>query len=166
MASVRVTHHGLTSDEATKPPLRNPVEPGEYKVKIVRAEASITRSSPPLTKVTVEFSIIHGIGEDGEAVDKEAGRRLFQDYILDPDPNYPGLDEVRVYELRQMLDATHIEYTDEGFDTDHLNGLLVNVKVKHRKGKTPDEDGRIPVFANVYHVDECADQSADPNDFI
>lgn len=150
MPEVKVKHDKLTDpDAANKPPRRDPVAPGAYIAVIMGAPMGVTKGAPPLNKVMVEFQILHN--EKMETA--EQGRRVFQDYILEPDPGKPDLNAQRRWELRMLLDAAGVVYTDDGFNTDHLLTKTVKITVRHRNGTQKDEDGRLPVFTNVVKVD-------------
>jgi hypothetical protein len=99
--------------------------------------------------MSVEFQILHNDKKE----ETEAGRRVFQDYILEKDPAKPDLNAQRRWELRMLLDAAGVPYTDEGFNTDHLLTKTVKITVRHRNGTQVDEDGKLPVFTNVVKVD-------------
>jgi hypothetical protein len=162
MAKVKVAHKGLGSDDAKDAPKREPVAPGQYAAQTMGAVFGPTRHSPPLEKVSVEFQILYGIGADGDEHDETfQGRRVYQDYILEPDPSMPDLNDQRRFELRQLLDATAAPFDDDGFDTDDLINKTVHITIKHRKGKQPDDDGHYPVFTNVTKVDTAEKVEAD-----
>jgi hypothetical protein len=97
--------------------------------------------------------VLHKVEEDGSVNDDMSGRRVYQDFILEKDPNYPSLDSQRRYELRMLLDATNTPFTDSGFNSDHIVNKSVKITVRHRTGKTPDQNGNLPVFSNVVKVD-------------
>lgn len=162
MPEVKVTHQSITDDEAKKPPKRDPVPQGYYHATIVEAKQRSTNHKPPLAKISVEFQILFQTDENGEDKDgAHQGRRVYQDYILEPEDGKPDMNDIRRYELRQFLDATGIPYTDDGFNTDHLAGKTVLILVKHRTGKQADEDGNFPTFTNVRRVDSVGPVSAD-----
>jgi hypothetical protein len=155
MPEVKVNHDKLTDPEAaTKPPKREPIKPGVYIAIIQAAPMGVTKGSPPLAKMSVEFQILHA-AEKGDT--SEAGRRVFQDYILEKDPSKTDLNAQRRWELRMLLDATGVPYTDNGFNTDHLVTKTVKITVRHRNGTQVDEDGKLPVFTNVVKVDTADD---------
>lgn len=150
MPEVKVKHDKLTDpDAATKPPKRDPVAPGVYIALIQAAPMGVTKGSPPLSKMSVEFQLLHNDKNDTA----EAGRRVFQDYILEKDPTKTDLNAQRRWELRMLLDAAGVPYTDDGFNTDHLLTKTVKITVRHRNGTQVDEDGKLPVFTNVVKVD-------------
>jgi len=151
MPAVKVNHDKITDPDATtKPPKREPVPPGVYVALIMAAPLGVTKGTPPLDKVMVEFQILHGESASETA---QAGRRVYQDYILEKDPAKPDLNAQRRWELRMLLDAAAVAYTDDGFNTDHLMNKTVKITVRHRNGTQPDEDGKLPVFTNVVKVD-------------
>jgi len=147
---VKINHDKLTDPNASqKPPKREPVPPGVYIATIMAAPMGVTKGSPPLNKISVEFQILH----DDKNVATEAGRRVFQDYILEKDPAKTDLNAQRRWELRMLLDAAGVVYTDDGFNTDHLMTKTVKITVRNRNGTQQDEDGKYPVFTNVVKVD-------------
>jgi hypothetical protein len=162
MPEVKVTHAGLKGDDAKVAPKRTPVPEGLYHAIIMSASLRTTKGSPPLQKVSVEFQILFGVDEGSEAHDEtQQGRRVYQDYILEADERWPDISDQRRYELRQLLDATEIPFTDDGFNTDHLINKSVKVTVRHRKGSEADSDGNLPIFTNVVKVDTAETVSAD-----
>jgi hypothetical protein len=161
MPQVKVTHDSLSSDNAREAPRREPIPPGDYVATIAAAPLGITKGSPPLQKISVEFHILYACTEPKDTTHE--GRHLYQDYILEKDPRTPDLSQQRRRELRMMLDATGVSFTDEGFNTDHLVMKVVKISVKHRKGKQPDENGNLPTFTNVVKVDTA--ETVDTSDF-
>jgi hypothetical protein len=158
---VKVKHAGITDSDAKKPPKREPVPEGDYAAIIMKAVPGGTRSNPPLSKVAVEFQILYEIKEDGSKDDTIKGRRVFQDFILEPDESMPDLSERRRYELVMLLDATGVEYDDEGFDSDHLGNKTTVITVKHRQGNKPDDEGNLPTFTNVTKIDALSEGDDD-----
>jgi hypothetical protein len=161
---VKVTHRDLKSDDAKTAPKRTPVPPGIYHALIMSASLKMTKGSPPLQKLSVEFQLLFGVGEEGSTEHDEThqGRRVYQDYILEDDERWPDISAQRRYELRQLLDATEIAFTDTGFNSDHLINKNVVITVRHRKSDQQDEDGNYRVFTNVVKVDTAeAVDSAD-----
>lgn len=162
MARVTVKHQGITNPDAKKPPKREPIPEGTYAAIIMKAVPGGTRSNPPLAKVAVEFQILYAQLEDGSKDEALKGRRAFQDFILEPDESMPDLSERRRYELVMLLDATSVEYTDDGFDSDHLHNKSVLITIKHREGNKVDpETGNKPIFTNVTKIDAISDGSDD-----
>lgn len=156
MPEVKVKHDKLTDpDAANKPPKRDPVAPGVYVAIIMAAPMGVTKGAPPLSKMSVEFQILHNDKNDA----LEQGRRVFQDYILEKDPATADLNAQRRWELRMLLDAAGVAYTDDGFNTDHLLTKTVKITVRHRNGKQVDEEGKLPVFTNVVKVDTAEEIS-------
>lgn len=150
MPEIKTNHDKLTDPNALqKPPKRPPVAAGVYVAIIMAAPLGVTKGSPPLNKISVEFQILHSEKND----ETEAGRRVFQDYILEKDPSKADLNAQRRWELRMLLDAAAVAYTDDGFNTDHLLTKVVKITVRHRNGTQVDEDGKLPVFSNVVKVD-------------
>jgi hypothetical protein len=160
MARVAVTHKNLTSEEATEAPKREPVPPGKYAAVIMNVSAGSTKHTTPLSKISVEFQIVHMIMEDGEKEETHASRRVYQDFILEDDPSMPDLSEQRRYELRMLLDACDVTFDDEGFDTDHLKEKAVHITVRHREGNKVDDDGNKRIFTNVVKVDSAEEIAA------
>ena len=161
MPEVNVTHDALSGEDATTAPKREPVPPGLYKAVVMSCPLGTTKGAPPLQKISAEFQIIHLIGENKEIDDKDSGRRVYQDFILEKDPSYPSLDSVRRYELRMLLDATGTPFTDKGFNTDHIVNKSVVITVRHRTGRQPDEHGNLPVFSNVVKIDTAEEVNED-----
>lgn len=161
MPQVKVTHDSLSSNTAREAPRREPIPPGDYVAVIAAAPLGVTKGTPPLTKISVEFHILYACTEPKDTTHE--GRHIYQDYILEKDPRTPDLSQQRRRELRMMLDATGVSFTDEGFNTDHLVTKVVKISVKHRRGKQPDEDGNLPVFTNVVKVDTA--ETVDTSDF-
>lgn len=154
MAKVKVTHKGLTSEEAKEAPKREPVPPGQYHTLICNVSEGATRHSTPLSKISVEFQIIFMVGEDGQQDETHQGRRVYQDFILEHDEGMPDLSEQRRWELVMLLDACNAEYDDEGFDPDDLKEKKVLITVRHREGKEDDPvTGQKRIFTNVVKVD-------------
>lgn len=164
MPEVKITHPGITSDDAKTAPRRELVSPGDYHAVIVSTPDGATRHSPPLRKISVEFQILFAIAEDGSQSDLHQGRRVYQDYILEPSGSMPDMNEVWRHELRQLLDAAECEYTEEGFNTDHLINKNCIITVKHRKGNKQDDEGNFPIFTNVVKVNTAT--PIDANDLV
>lgn len=165
MAKVKVSHPNITSEEAKEAPKREPVPPGKYHVLIMNVNQGSTKHSTPLSKISVEFQILFGLGEDGQKHDEEhAGRRVYQDFILEHDPSMPDLSEQRRWELVMLLDACNVEYDDDGFDTDHLKEKAVIITVRHREGSKTDDDGNKRIFTNVVKVDSS--EPVDEEDIV
>lgn len=168
MPEVRVKHQGVNSEDAKKPPpRREPVEPGCYHALIMKVGMGTTRYEPVLEKITVEYQILF---RDEDHDETHAGRRVWQDYVVEPTPGDERMSQVRRYELRQLLDATDTPYTEDPetkqgvFNTDHLLNKTVKIWIRHRHGKTPDEHGKLPVFENVRKVDTA--EEADDEDLV
>lgn len=149
MPQVKISHPSITDDSAKAPPPRDPIPPGIYHAIIMSAVQGITNNSPPQVKLTVEYQILF---EDATHNDALAGRRVFQQYVLEPVPN-PQLAALHRHELRQLLDATGIPYTDDGFNSDHLQTKVVKITVRQKTGTQAGADGVLPVFTNVIRVD-------------
>lgn len=164
MPVVKIKHQNIKGDDATKPPKRDPVPEGDYAAIIMKAPLKATNHKPPLAKVVVEFQLIYAINEDGTKDETIKGRRVFQDFILEPAETMPDMSATWLYELRMLLDATNVEFTDEGFDSDHLVSKSVRITVKNRPGD-PDDDGFPRVFSNVKKIDSL-EGSADDDDLV
>lgn len=162
MAKVKVTHPKLTSDDAKEAPKREPIPPGRYCAMIMKAAEGSTKHTTPLSKISVEFQILYGLGEDGQGHDEtHLGRRVYQDYILEHDPTMEDLSEQRRWELVMLLDGAGVDYDDDGFDPDHLKEKTVIITVRHREGTKTDDDGNKRIFSNVTKVDSTEAVSAD-----
>lgn len=156
MAKVKVTHPKLTSDDAKEAPKREPVPPGKYHAIIMNVQEGSTKHATPLSKVSVEFQLLFGLGADGKQHDEtHKGRRVYQDYILEHDPSMTDLSDQRRWELVMLLDGAGVEYDDSGFDTDHLKEKTVIITVRHREGTKTDDDGNKMIFSNVTKVDSA-----------
>jgi hypothetical protein len=164
MPKVKVTHPNIAGEDATAPPVRTPIEPGTYEAAIVGVALGTTKGEHKLMKMSVSYQVLNKIAEDGKAEKVESGRRVFQDYILEADLNYPDLSDQRRFELRQLLDATGVPFDDDGFDTDHFitePHKRVRITVKHREGTELDDAGRKRIFTNVTKVDANLDLQAE-----
>lgn len=161
MPQVKVTHDSLSSDNAKEAPRREPVPPGEYVAVIAAAPLGVTKGQPPLQKLSVEFHILYGCTEPKDTTHE--GRHVYQDFILEKDPRMPDLSQQRRRELRMMLDATGVAFSDDGFNTDHLVTKVVKITIRHRRGKQADADGNLPTFTNVVKVDTA--EAVDTSDF-
>jgi len=156
MAKVKVTHPNLTSEEAKEAPKREPIPPGRYHALIMNVTEGSTNHKTPLAKISVEYQILFGCGEDGQQHDETyMGRRVYQDYILEHDPSMQDLSDQRRWELVMLLDATGVDYGDDGFDTDEMKEKTVVITVRHREGSKVDEDGNKRIFSNVTKVDSA-----------
>jgi len=161
MPQVKVTHDALTGEDAKQAPRREPVPPGDYVAVIANAPLGVTKGQPPLQKISIEYHILYACTEPKDTTHE--GRHVYQDYILEKDPRTPDLTQQRRRELRMLLEATGISFSDDGFNTDHLVTKVVKISIKHRKGKQPDEDGNLPTFTNVVRVDTA--ETVDTSDF-
>jgi len=161
MPQVRVAHPNITSDEAAKVPERTLIEPGDYAALIMSVNLGMTRTAKPLAKITVEMQILRSFDDSKATV--FAGRRVYQDYILEPDESMEDLSKQRAHELRMLLDATGIPFNDEGFNTDHLIAKSVKITIKHRMGRPDPADlaKPVPVYMSVSKVDTLAHISSD-----
>lgn len=157
MAKVTIKHEGINDPDAKVAPKRTPVPPGQYAALIVRVATGATKKH--LAKITVEYQLLYGITEADPHDLAHKGRRVFQDYVLEPDDSYPDISQQRRYELRMLLDACDAEIDADGaFDTDDLDQQSVIITVRHRPGSTPDPDtNEVPIFTNVVRV-ESAEQ--------
>ena len=148
MPQVKITHQNITDDSAKEAPPREAIPPGIYHALIMAAVGGITTGTN-LVKLTIEYQLLF---EDATHNDALAGRRVFQQYVLEPVPD-PNMAALHRHELRQLLDATGIPYTADGFNSDHLLTKTVKITVKQKTGKVADEAGKLPVFSNVVRVD-------------
>lgn len=162
MAKVTVRHPGMGSREAGTPPKRDPVPEGKYAALIMAASVdTANRFVPPVQKIRVEFQLLHRILDDGKVDETGSGRRVFQDFLLAPANDYPDLDQLRRFELVQLLDACHIPRDADGAFEIETNDMLqktVFVHVKNRNGKEKDRDpdtGQLPVFSNVTRIESA-----------
>jgi hypothetical protein len=161
---VNIKHQNIKGDGAKKPPKRDPVPEGTYAAIIMKAPLKATNHDTPLAKIAVEFQLLYTINEDGSKDDSIKSRRVFQDFILEPDDAMPDMSATWLYELRMLLDATGVEFTDEGFNSDHLVNKSVRITVKQRSGGL-DDDGEPRIFTNVKKIDSL-DGSADDEDLV
>lgn len=162
MAKVPVKHSDITSDDAKKAPKREPIPIGRYHAVTMKVNQGITGHKPePFAKISVEFQIVAMIGEDGELDESHKGRRVYQDYILEPDEMRPDLSEQWRYELVQLLDACDAEFDEDGFDDDDIKQKRVIISIRHRQGDKTDEDGNTIVFTNVKKVESAEEVSED-----
>ena len=161
MAKVKVTHPGMTSKEAKTAPKREPIPPGKYAALIMNVNQGSTNHQTPLSKVSVEYQILHAMSEEGQHDETHRGRRVYQDYILEHDPSMPDLSEQRRWELVMLLDACNADYDDDGFDPDHLKEKSVHITVRHREGNKVDDEGNKRIFSNVVKVDTAEEVSED-----
>jgi hypothetical protein len=169
VVQVKVTHQSITDPDAKKPPKRDPVPEGTYGAIIMKAVVGLTKSEPKLTKVAVEFQILYTVHDDGTTDEALKGRRVFQDFVCEPDESFPDLSSRRRYELVMLLDATGVTYTEDGFDNEHLVSKSALITVRHRDGtKIDEETGKTPVFTNVTKIDsiDAADDSADNSELL
>lgn len=145
--------------DATTPPKRAPVAPGTYAAVIQKVEFGLTRMSPPLDKFTCEYRLLKNLDTEDTAV---AGKRVYQDYITEPNATNEEMNTREAYAIRQLLDATSVAYTpQEGggveFNTDHLVGKSVKIAVRQKPGapkKNADgTDGVADIYNRVTRVD-------------
>jgi hypothetical protein len=158
---IKTSLGSLKDPDAAKLPLRQVVPEGKYDSVIMKVDHGVTKTIPPLTKISVEFQIIkHADGADG--ADACKGRRVWQDFVLENAPDAdPFMVQLRRRSLVQLLEAASCAYTEEGFNTDHLLGRTVKITVIHRKGSQPGADGSVPTFANVREIDMAEKLSED-----
>lgn len=154
MPKVQVTHKKLTDPNAKKAPRRDPVPVGRYHSIIMNVSQGTTKHDEPLLKITCEFQLVALIKEEGELEEKGIqGRRVYQDFIIQHSDDMPDMSERWRYELVSLLDATDVEYDDEGFDTDDLMQKPVIITVRHREGDKVDDNGEPIIFTNVKKVE-------------
>ncbi len=140
---------------AEKPPPREPVAEGVYGASIMAIAMGTTNTTPVLQKMTCEFQVLYACESNDR---KYAGRRVFQDYVLEEWPNdTEGRTQRDMYSLTQLLRNAGVPFTDDGFNANLLIGKSVKITVRHRKGSKVDENGQRPVFTNVVMVDSIED---------
>lgn len=155
MARVAVRHPGMTDPSAKNKPVREVVPEGKYSALIHEVKDGATRSD--LAKITVEFLVMGKVDEETGAVDKDdksTGRRVFQDYVLERNEQYPDLSDRWRWELIMLLDAAGAPYDDDGFDDEDLKNKAVLITVRHREGDKTDDEGNPIVFTNITHVED------------
>ena len=143
----------LNSPEAGAPPVREVLPKGDYIAKIVDIKSGLTKQQTPQPKMVVEYMIL----SDVEGVRSFSGKRVFQDYMLNPEVRGDGND-VHTYRLRGLLSACNIPIVNNSFNAQPMIGTDVRITVDHRFGN-PGMDGKIPVFTNVKQVDRVASNS-------
>lgn len=163
MARVPVSHEGLKDPDAAVAPKREPVPEGTYMALITKSVMGSTNKAPVLAKMSVEFQILHAIVND-ETDETCSGRRVFQDYILEPDPRYEDLSKQRRAEIRQLLDATNAPFDENGFDDEDIINKTVKIVVKHRKSREPDAEGNHRIFTQIDKIDSAEEVA--PGDLI
>lgn len=159
MAEVKVTHPDLKSDDAKVPPKRELIPEGEYQAIIMQVAVGMTKADPPKQKISVEFQILFGVKTPEDETLR--GRRVFQDYVLEHDPSNLEISALRRHDLRMLLDAAAIPFTDAGFNTDHLVNKPVKIMVRHRRGQPRSPEEPTPIFANVTKVDSAEEPDAE-----
>jgi hypothetical protein len=140
----------LNSPEAGNAPTREVLPKGKYVCKIVDIKAGLTKQTPPQPKMVVEFMVL--TDESGSRA--MSGKRVFQDYMLNPEVRGDGND-FQTYRLRGLLSACQVPVVSNQFDAQPMIGQDVLVTVTHRFGN-PGPDGKIPTFTNVETVDRVA----------
>lgn len=156
MAKVKVNHkQKLTSDDAAKAPPREMPENGEYLAKIVGVTGGVTKGIPPLKLINVDWQLVHQILEDKKTSTKWQGKHVWQNMILEHDASNPQWNSQRLYEIRMLVDATKIDYDDDGFDPDHLVGKTARIWIKSKRGEPQPGQSieEAPVFTNIYKYD-------------
>ena len=121
MPQVKVTHDSLTDEGAKDAPKREPVPQGDYIASIAAAPLGLTKSAPPLQKISVEFHILYACTEPKDTT--QEGRHVYQDYILEKDPRQPDMTQQRRRELRMLLDAHELHHGTAAFAQRHGDGL-------------------------------------------
>lgn len=164
MAKVTIKHDGIKDPDAKIPPKRTPVPAGQYAAIIASVRSGATKKH--LAKITVEYHLLYGITETEPHDETHKGRRVWQDYVLEPDDSYPDISQRRRFELRQLLDECDVEIDDDGaFDTDHLDQKPIVITVRHRPGTEKDPDtGEYQVFTNVVRV--ASPEQVDADDLV
>lgn len=157
MSDLNFRFHGrdLNSPEAGAPPTREILPKGDYIAKIVDIKSGLTKQQTPQPKMIVEFMVL----SDVDGVRSFSGKRVFQDYMLNPEVRGDGND-VHTYRLRGLLSACGIPIQNNSFNAQPMIGMDVKITVDHRFGN-PGADGKIPTFTNVKSVDRVAAGGAD-----
>lgn len=155
MPEIRVKHNIAT---ATEPPRREAVPSGTYEAMIANVVDGATRTTPPRAKITMEFQIV----KDDAGDNKYNGRRVYQDFVIEPGGEY---DDREKWRLKQALEAVKCPYRIEDgctmFNTDHLVGKSVKITIKTAPGKPDPKELEKPVeqrkppqeFSRVERVD-------------
>ena len=156
MPEVKVSHADITADDATKaPPPKQVIPSGVYHAAIMQVVAGLTKTTPPLNKITVEYQIL--FRADDKNTDMQ-GRRVFQDYVLEKMPTDERLSQTWRKELTELLIATGTPYTAAGFNTDHLLTKEVKIQIIQRAGRVMDPETKtFPIFNGVKKVDTATD---------
>ena len=141
----------LNSPEANAVPTREILAKGKYVVKIVDIKAGLTKQQPPQPKMVVEFMVL----TDEAGSRAMAGKRVFNDYMLNPEVRGEGND-FQTYRLRGLLSACAVPIVNNSFDAAPMIGQDVMISITHRFGTVPGPDGKIPTFANVESIDRLA----------
>jgi hypothetical protein len=148
MPEIKVQHD---LNKADKPPARQPIPPGTYEALIVAAVLGLAKKSG-LNKFTVEYRLLKTV--DGD--ETMSGRRVFQDYVFEAGSD-PEVNSREAYRIRQLLDATNVDFKHSdgsfAFNTDHLHNKSVRILVTQRAGTQVGQDGTVPIFHNVDRVD-------------
>jgi len=149
MPVVKVQHN---LNDASKPPPRQPIPPGIYDSLIVNSTVGVTNKTS-LSKFTIEYRLLKTIEGD----ETMSGRRVFQDYVLQPGTD-PDMNVRERYRIRQLIDATGVAFAIDAagsfeVNTDHMHNKSVRITVSQRPGKQPGPDGSVPIFNNVDRVD-------------
>ena len=160
MAKIAVKHAGMTDPDAKKIPPRTPIAPGVYQAAIVNVQTGLTKTTPSLQKLTVEFQVLYNAETKDEGF---KNRRVYQDYVLEPGSNEEA-NHLQRARLVQLLDAAKVPYDATGFDDEDLKSKAVKITVRTRQGTQQQQDGTYPVFANVAMVD--APDDVNPDDLL
>jgi len=127
-------------------PVRKAIEGGFYDSLIVACKQGIAKTTPAVMKISLEFQITQR-SHDQDATYK--GRRVFQDYLIEPLPADPERTARETWRLKQVLDACSVPYkTEDGstiFNTDHIVGKAVKIEVKTYTPNPTEEDMKLPV---------------------
>lgn len=145
--------------DATTPPKRVPIAPGTYASIIQKVEIGVTQTTPVLDKITCEYRILKNLDNGDETT---AGRRVYQDYILEPNPTNAEMNAREAFRIRQLLDATSVAYTEQdgggfAFNTDHIAGKSVKIAVRQRPGKAKKNADGTDAVAEIYNRVERVD---------
>lgn len=156
MPEMKVSHADITSDDATKaPPPKEVIPSGVYHAAIMQALPGLTKTTPPLSKMSVEYQILFRAEDKDQTMQ---GRRVYQDYVLEKMPTDERMSQLWRKELVELLIATGTPYTAAGFNSDHLLTKEVKIQVIQRSGRVKDpETNAFPIFNGVKKVDTAVD---------
>lgn len=166
MPEIKVKHNLKNAD---KPPPREPIPQGDFSALIVSVSTGLTQTKPPLEKFTVEYRLLKWLNkEDATEQEQFSGRRVYQDYVYEPSPTNDEMTKREAFRIRQLLDATGVQYTEQppesgqfAFNSDHILNKSVKIRVSQQRGKTPDDEGVFPIYNRVNRVDTMEEVAAE-----